>query len=111
MAATPPDHKFVGRALTFSTTDADAIVEHIMAKYPYHEEPHRDAIFAISVAAFAHYCAVTAMWVYVGVITPHKASISKDDEKEKERREKERKKEEKAIKLKEEREKQKEGQG
>ena len=58
MAATPPDHRFRGRALTFSTTDVDEIVEHIMTTYPYHEEGHRDATFAIAVATFPHYCAV-----------------------------------------------------
>ena len=57
MAATPPDHRFRGRALTFSTTDVDEIVEHIMTTYPYHEEGHRDATFAIAVATFPHYCA------------------------------------------------------
>jgi len=72
MASTPPDHHFRGRALTFSTTDVDEIVEHIMATYPYHEEGHRDATFAIAVATFPHYCAVTAMWVYIAVIVPHK---------------------------------------
>ena len=58
MAATPPDHRFRGRALTFSTTDVDEIVEHIMTTYPYHEEGHRDATFAIAIATFPHYCAV-----------------------------------------------------
>ena len=57
MAATPPDHHFRGRALSFSTTDVDEIVEHIMGTYPYHEEGHRDAVFAIAVATFPHYCA------------------------------------------------------
>ena len=28
-----------------------------MATYPYHEEGHRDATFAIAVATFPHYCA------------------------------------------------------
>jgi hypothetical protein len=57
MAAAPPDHRFRGRALTFSTTDVDEIVEHIMTTYPYHEEGHRDATFAIAIATFPHYCA------------------------------------------------------
>ena len=90
MAATPPDHHFVGRALTFSTTDPDMIVQHIMSKYPYHEEGHRDASFALSVQAYAHYCAVAAMWVYIGVIIPHKTA---EKEKQKEEDEKEKAKE------------------
>ena len=90
MAATPPDHHFAGRALTFSTTDPDMIVQHIMEKYPYHEEGHRDAMFALSVQAYAHYCAVAAMWVYIGVIIPHKTA---EKEKQKEEDEKEKAKE------------------
>lgn len=84
MSSTPPDHHFRGRALTFSTTDVDEIVEHIMGTYPYHEEAHRDATFAIAVATFPHYCAVTAMWVYIAVIVPHKDTSEGQDAKEQE---------------------------
>ena len=68
--------------------EPDSIVAHIMSKYPYHEEGHREAKFALSVAAFAHYCAVTAMWVYVGVIVPHKASVDKGKEAEEKKKKK-----------------------
>jgi hypothetical protein len=97
MAATPPDHQFKGRALSFSTTDPEDITTHIMSKYPYHEEGHLNAVFAISCTAFPHYCAVTAMWVYVAVITPHKAAETKEDKVERKKQE-ETKKREKAKK-------------
>lgn len=50
-----PDHKFVGRAFSFSVTAPDLIVDHLMTEHPYHENGHKDVVFAISVRCFAHY--------------------------------------------------------
>ena len=84
----PADTKFTGRALTFSIQDPKIITEQIMEQFPYHEEAHRDVKFALAVQAFPHYCAVCAMWVYIGIVIPHKSK--KDKEKEEEEKKKRR---------------------
>ena len=82
----PADTKFTGRALTFSIQDPKIITEQIMEQFPYHEEAHRDVKFALAVQAFPHYCAVCAMWVYIGIVIPHKSKKDKEKEEEEEKK-------------------------
>ena len=69
-----------------------------MSTYQYHKEGHREAMFALSVQCYAHYGAVSSVWIYLGVITPHarkkgkgKEKESKEDKEYKEQQEKARK--------------------
>ena len=57
-----------------------------MEQFPYHEEAHRDVKFALAVQAFPHYCAVCAMWVYIGIVIPHKSKKDKEKEEEEEKK-------------------------
>jgi len=77
LSALPPDHHFVGRAFTFAITIPDAIVEHVMKTYDYHEQGHRDVSFLFAVQCFPHYGAIASVWVYIGYLTPNKASRRK----------------------------------
>ena len=43
----------------------------------YHEEPNKEATFALSVQCFPHYGSVSSTWVYVGVLTPHEQQKKK----------------------------------
>ena len=52
----------------------------------HHEEAHRDVKFALAVQAFPHYCAVCAMWVYIGIVIPHKSKKDKEKEEEEEKK-------------------------
>ena len=74
LAALPPDFSFVGRAFSFSVTTPELIVEHLMSKYSYHRNGHKEAVFALAVQCFAHYGAVASTWVYVAVLNPHNRS-------------------------------------
>ena len=71
LAALPPDFRFIGRPLTFSIVSAEEIVEHVVSKFEYHKNPHKEAQFAVSVQCFTHYGSVCSTWVYVGCMFPH----------------------------------------
>jgi len=70
LASLPHDHKFVGRAFTFSVTTPELIVDHIMRNYDYHEQGHKDVDFLFAVQCFPHYAAIASVWVYLGYIVP-----------------------------------------
>ena len=82
LAALPPGVHFCGRALSFSITTTNLIVDHIMSKYKYHEHVHKDVVFALSVQCFAHYGAVASTWVYIGWLVPHVSKKKKKDKDE-----------------------------
>ena len=65
--------------------EAEMLVQ-IMEQFPSHEEAHRDVKFALAVQAFPHYCAVCAMWVYIGIVIPHKSKKDKEKEEEEEKK-------------------------
>ena len=71
LAALPPDHLLVGRALTFSITSPEMIVEYLLNNYDYHQKPHKDVGFLLAVQVFPHYAAIASVWVYVGNLVPH----------------------------------------
>jgi hypothetical protein len=71
LAALPPDYLLVGRALTFSITSPEMIVEHLLNNYDYHQKPHKDVGFLLAVQVFPHYAAIASVWVYVGNLVPH----------------------------------------
>ena len=51
-------------------------------RYDYHTNGHKDAVFALSVACFAHYGAVASCWVYIGVLNPHARAKKKKDKED-----------------------------
>ncbi len=59
----------------------DVVVDHLMRKFPYHENGHKDVQFAIAVQCFAHYGAIASIWVYIGCLTPHQSKKKKKGDK------------------------------
>lgn len=78
LQALPADYHFCGRAFSFSLAQTDKVVEWIMRMHPYHENGHKDVVFACAVQCFAHYGAVASTWVYLGWLAPHKTKKKKD---------------------------------
>ena len=73
----PADFRFIGRPVTFSMISTDEIVEHVMAKYDYHKNPHKEAQFGISVQCYSHYGSVCSTWIYMGCMIPHASKKKK----------------------------------
>ena len=82
LGALPPDYKFIGRAFSFSVTTPELVVDYLMSNYSYHQNGHKEAVFALSVQVFAHYGAVASTWVYIGCLSPHAKAKKKKDDKE-----------------------------
>ena len=82
LADLPPDHRFVGRAFSFSITTPEVIVDHLMTAYQYHQYGHKEVAFVLAVQCFAHYGAIASTWVYVGCLVPKKKSRKKKDDKD-----------------------------
>ena len=78
----PPGYHFCGRALSFSITTTELIVNHVMTNYHYHENGHKDVAYSVAVKCFAHYGAVASTWVYIGWMTPHVTKKRKKDKEE-----------------------------
>ena len=70
----PVDHRYVGRAFTFSVTSPELIVDYLMSRHDYHEQGHKDVSFLLAVRCFSHYGAVASIWVYIGYLIPQLTS-------------------------------------
>ena len=57
-------------------------MNHLMTKYDYHQNGHKEIVFALAVHCFAHYAAVTSTWVYVAHLSPHAKNKKKKESKE-----------------------------
>ena len=80
IACTPHAPPALARLLyLLSLTPPRRTVPH---RYDYHTNGHKDAVFALSVACFAHYGAVASCWVYIGVLNPHARAKKKKDKED-----------------------------